>query len=102
MEPPRSRRWSILLTFEKLRMRGAPRLISSLPCDCEFPANVAPLESGTRIALVQLDIGHAAFQSVKARRTGRLLSQPYAQDPRSNAGIAASSVARSKKGARLS
>ncbi len=71
----------------------------TLPQDIECRAcnrRFVPLASGTQIALVLLGTGRAAPQPV------RLPSQPYAQDPRFNPGIAASSVVRSEKAARLS
>jgi hypothetical protein len=69
-----------------------PQDIKCRACNRRF----VPLASGTRIALVLLGTGRAAPQPV------RLPSQPYAQDPRFNPGIAASSVVRSEKAARLS
>ncbi len=37
MELPLSRRWSLLLTFEKLGDAGRAPAHIEQPCDCEFP-----------------------------------------------------------------
>ena len=98
-----SRRWSILLIFEKLMIGDAiSDAWANSPRECPGPNRKSRLSQVEPKLLLFRCVWAARPPTSQGRRTVRLQSQPYAQDPRFNAGIAASSVVRSENAARLS
>jgi hypothetical protein len=88
MEPSRSDSRSILLIVEKLMTRSAPNSLRTLPCEC--PAWIEGRASRKWNPNCSCSVRHRL-------RAPNQSSRPYAQDPRFNAGTAASSVVRSEK-----